>query len=142
MTILASHTRTVPVPADALFARWADVDTHPEWSKGLDWTRLDGPVELGARGRLKPAGGPSWRFEVTELVADRVFADTTYLPGARLTFRHAAEPVEGGTEVQVSVDLSGRMSWLWTRVLGGPTALQADIEKDLRALVALLQPTS
>lgn len=95
MTLLASHTRTVPIPAAALFARWADVDTHPEWSKGLDWTRLDGPVELGARGRLKPAGGPSWRFEVTELEADRVFADTTYLPGARLTFRHAAEPVDG-----------------------------------------------
>jgi uncharacterized protein YndB with AHSA1/START domain len=142
MTTLAEHTRTVPVPAAALFTRWADVDSHPEWSKGLEWTRLDGPVELGARGRLKPSGGPSWRFEVTELAADRVFADTTYLPGARLTFRHAAEPVEGGSEVRVSVDLSGPMAWLWTRVLGGPAALQADIEKDLTALVALLQPTS
>lgn len=42
----------------------------------------------------------------------------------------------------MSVDLSGPMAWLWTRVLGGPTALRADIEKDLTALVALLQPTS
>lgn len=142
MTILASHTRTVPVAAEALFARWADVDTHPEWSKGLAWTRLDEPVRLGARGRLKPAGGPSFRFEVTELLADRVFADTSYLPGARLSFRHAAEPVDGGSSVHVSVDLSGPLAWLWTRVLGGSAALQADIEKDLTALVELLQPTA
>jgi len=142
MTIIAEHTRTVPVAAAALYTRWADVDTHPEWSKGLSWTRLDEPVRLGARGRLKPAGGPSWGFAVTELEPDWVFADTTYIPGARLTFRHAAEPVDGGSAVHVSVDLSGPLAWLWVRVLGGPPSLQADIEKDLTALVALLEPAS
>jgi hypothetical protein len=136
MTTLATLTRTVPVSPADLYARWADVATHPEWSLGLDWTRLDGPVELGARGRLRPAGGPSWPFEVTELVADRTFADTTFLPGARLTFRHHAEPVGAGAEVHVSVELTGPLRRLWTLVLG-PTKMQADIEADLDALVAL-----
>jgi hypothetical protein len=112
------------------------VATHPEWSAGLDWVRPAGPIELGARGRLRPAGGPSWPFEVTGLVADRTFADTTYLPGARLTFRHHAEPVGTGAEVQVSVELAGPLRRLWALVLGSAT-MQADIEADLTALVAL-----
>jgi uncharacterized protein YndB with AHSA1/START domain len=142
MTALASLTTTVPASPAQLFARWADCDTHPEWSTDLAWVRLDGPVRLGATGRLRPRGGPRSRFTVTELVPDRTFADTTHLAGARLTFRHHAEPVAAGAEVTVTVSLEGPLRSLWARLLGGPDALRRGIEKDLANLVALLVPAS
>ena len=138
MTTLATFTTTVPATPARLFARWADCDTHPEWSTDLAWVRLDEPVRPGARGHLRPRGGPRSRFTVTELVPDRTFADTTHLLGARLTFRHHADPVPGGSEVTVSVTVEGPLRGLWARVLGGPDAVRRGVEKDLTNLVALV----
>jgi hypothetical protein len=141
-TTFATYTTTVPATPEQLFARWADCDTHPEWSTDLAWVRLDEPVRLGARGRLRPKGGPRSRFTVTELVPDRTFADTTRLLGARLTFRHHARPVPGGSEVTVSVTLDGPLRGLWARVLGGPDAVRRGVEEDLARLVTLLGSTA
>lgn len=137
MITLAQIRTDVPVTPADLYARWADVDTHPEWSTDLAWTRLDEPVRLGARGKLKPKGGPTSRFEVTELVEGRTFADTTMLPGARLTFRHHADPVETGAAVEVTVTVAGPLSRLWARILG-PAATREGVEHDLARLVALI----
>jgi hypothetical protein len=141
-TTLATYTTTVPATPEQLFARWADCDTHPEWSTDLAWVRLDEPVRTGARGRLRPKGGPRSRFTVTELVPDRTFADTTHLLGARLTFRHHAERVPGGSEVTVSVTLDGPLRSLWGRVLGGRDAVRLGVEEDLARLGALLGSTA
>ena len=141
-TTLTTYTTTVPVAPTQLFARWADCDTHPEWSTDLAWVRLDEPVRLGATGRLRPKGGPRSRFTVTELVPDRTFADTTHLVGARLTFRHHAEPAATGSEVTVTVSLEGPLRGLWARVLGGHDAVRRGVEKDLTNLLALVaRPT-
>ncbi|EWT01226.1 hypothetical protein N865_05440 [Intrasporangium oryzae NRRL B-24470] len=137
MITLAQFRTDVPVTPADLYARWADVDTHPQWSTDLAWTRLDEPVRLGARGKLKPKGGPTSRFEVTELVEGRTFADTTMLPGARLTFRHHAEPTDSGARVEVTVTVSGPLSGLWARILG-PAATRDGVENDLARLVALI----
>ncbi|WP_076263594.1 SRPBCC family protein [Intrasporangium flavum] len=137
-TPLATYTTTVPATPAQLFARWADCDTHPEWSTDLAWVRLDEPVRLGATGRLRPKGGPRSRFTVTELVPDRTFADTTHLAGARLTFRHHAEPAPTGSRVTVTVSVDGPLRGLWARVLGGADAVRRGVEKDLANLLALV----
>lgn len=140
MTTLAQLTTDVRVDPSRLWARWADPDTHPEWSHDLAWVRLEQPLEVGARGRLRPKGGPRSRFTVTELEENRVFADTTHLVGARLTFRHAAEPVAAGSRVTVTVTIEGPLARAWSRILG-PAATRDGIEKDLAELVTLLTAT-
>jgi hypothetical protein len=137
MTTLAElSTHVAPAP-EALYARWTDVETHPQWSPDLVWSHLEEPLALGARGRLKPKGGPTSRFAVTELVEGRTFADTTYLPGARLTFRHDARPNGTGSDVHVTVTLEGPLRWLWARILK-PASVQQGIEGDLANLVSLI----
>ena len=137
MSTLAHLTTDVPVEPSRLWARWADPDTHPEWSHDLAWVRLEQPLEVGARGHLKPKGGPRSRFTVTELEEGRTFADTTHLIGARLTFTHAAEPAAAGSRVTVTVTIEGPLAAVWTRILG-PAATREGIEKDLAELVTLL----
>lgn len=52
-----TSSRDFPATPDAYFARWIDHDTWPQWSPDTEWVRLDGPVEVGTRGVLKPGAG-------------------------------------------------------------------------------------
>jgi hypothetical protein len=54
-TIATAHVSTSAAPA-AIFARWADTDTWPQWNSDTEWVRLDGPFVEGATGTLKPKG--------------------------------------------------------------------------------------
>lgn len=141
MITLACLDTTVAAKPSELFARWVDVDTHPEWSSDLEWIRLEEHLAVGARGQLKPKRGPRSRFSVTELEDGRTFADTTHLLGAALTFRHRCEPSGHGARVTVDVTVSGPLAWLWARILGR-RSMQTGIEGSLANLTRLIRDAS
>jgi hypothetical protein len=139
MTVLATaHTRSA-APATAIFARWADMATWPDWNLDTEWVRLDGPFVQGATGHLKPKGGPKVRFVVTSLVPEREFVDVSALIGARLTFAHRVTATDdGGCTVDVEVSMSGPLARVWRRILGAGlrTSLQPDLDRLARAAEA------
>lgn len=112
-SIATAHAASTASPA-AFFAKWADVDTWPEWNSDIDWVRLDGPFVSGATGTLEPKGGPAVTFVIERLVPDREFVDVSKLIGARLT--------------------------LWTKVLGADLVKAA--QPDLDSLVAAAEEAS
>jgi hypothetical protein len=132
--IAAAHT-TSTAPPSALFARWADMTTWPEWNSDTEWVRLDGPFAQGSTGVLKPKGGPKVKFVIERLVPDREFVDVSTLFGARLTFAHhvTARP-EGGSTIDVEITMSGPLGRLWTKILG--KGLRASVQSDLEGLAA------
>jgi hypothetical protein len=135
MRTLAEARAASSAPPSAFFACWADMPTWPEWNSDTEWVRLDGPFTAGARGVLKPKGGPRVKFEVTALVPDREFTDVSLLAGARLTFRHLIQVrPDGGSDLHVTVTMSGPAGWLWARALG--KGLAASLAPDLAGLVA------
>ena len=137
MTIIAQHESIITAASsDEVFARIADSERHPDWSHDLEWVRLDEPVREGARGMLKPKGGPKSRFVVSALVPGSVFADTTFLPGARVTFHHEVHPEGDGSRLLVRVTLEGRLAWLWKRTAFRDA--QAKVEEDAGNLLDLL----
>ncbi|MEV6379162.1 SRPBCC family protein [Streptomyces sp. NPDC051773] len=139
ITIGTAQTASTAAPS-AFFARWADMATWPEWNADTEWVRLDGPFEAGSTGVLKPKGGPRTKFVITELTDDR-FVDVSRLAGARLTFSHfVAETQGGGTEVQVTVTLSGPLSPLWNLILGN--GIKATLQQDLDSLKAVAEASS
>jgi hypothetical protein len=119
------------------FARWCDLDTHAEWSTCMEYLRLAEPFAVGARGELKSLGGDPAPFEVTEVVPDRVYADTTMLDGARLTVRHEAQAAGSGTDLRVTATLDGPLEGEWATRLGD--GVERDIAADLTALTILLE---
>ncbi|GAB1691195.1 SRPBCC family protein [Krasilnikovia sp. M28-CT-15] len=132
MKTIATAAITTDVPAQAFFARWADMTTWPEWNTDIEWVRLDGPFRPGATGRMKPKGGPVTRFVVTALVPEREFTDVSLLLGARLTFQHLVTTDAGGsTTVSVRATMTGPFSFFWTAVLGKGIArgLTADLAR-------------
>ncbi|MGC0368746.1 SRPBCC family protein [Microbacterium sp. SLBN-111] len=137
MITLATVQRVAAAPPTAFFARWIDHATWSEWSPDTEWVRVDGPVRLGARGILKPKGGPRTPFTISELETDRVYTDVSRVPGARLTFRHTAAPVAEGSALTVEVTLDGPLAWLWARTAF--SGFERSAIEDLDRLVALVE---
>ncbi|MGI8645852.1 MAG: SRPBCC family protein [Nocardioides sp.] len=128
--IVANASASSSAPPRAFFARWADLATWPDWNEDTEWARLDGAFGLGGTGTLKPRGAPRVRFTITRL-DDHEFADTSRMPGGRITFAHRIDETADGTRLTVSVDIAGPLGFLWRRILGGGfrDSLQADLDR-------------
>ena len=130
-TIATAHVSSAAAPA-AFFDRWADMATWPEWNLDTEWVRLDGPFTEGATGSLKPKGGPVVSFVIERLTPNTEFVDVSRLFGARLTFAHlVSERADGGSEVSVTVSMTGPLGRLWKVILGKglATSAQPDLER-------------
>jgi Polyketide cyclase / dehydrase and lipid transport len=125
------HTETTSATPAQLWSRYADPTSWPQWDHETESVTIEGPLAVGARGRLKPKGGPWTSFVVTEAEPGVGFADVTSLPLARLEFRHRIEAVPGGSRFTHAVTISGPLSPLFARVIGRtiaaemPTAMAA-----------------
>lgn len=97
------------------------------------------PLHVGTRGVLRPTKGPPSKFVVTALVPDRLYEDTTLLPGARLVFRHEATERDGRTELIASATVSGPIAFLWAALLRRD--ISGGLQRDLNALVRLVEAT-
>ena len=132
MTTIATASVTSTAPAAQFFALWADMATWPEWNTDTEWVKLDGPFVQGATGTLKPKGGPKVKFAVETLTATD-FVDVSTLWGAKLTFDHHIVETAAGTEVSVTVRITGPLAKVWTMMMGG--GLRKTAQSDLDSLV-------
>lgn len=137
MKTLASCTAHSTASPAAFFAKWVDHASWNEWSPDCEWVRVEGEVVQGAHGELKPTSGPKVKFEITALRPDREYTDTSSLPGAALVFRHLATERAGGTDLSVSVTMSGPLTFFWSRIMGRGFAESAPA--DLARLVDLVE---
>jgi hypothetical protein len=136
MTTLGSASATCTTAPAAVFARWADMATWPEWNADTEWVRLDGPFVEGATGVLKPKGGPKVTFVVATLT-DTDFVDVSKLLGARLTFSHHIVPTPQGCRIDVEATLTGLLAPVWDIVLG--KGIRTSLQRDLDLLVTTAQ---
>jgi len=133
MTPIASARISSAAAPSAFFERWADMATWPQWNTDTEWVRLDGDFVQGATGTLKPKGGPKVRFVIERLVPGREFVDVSRLAGARLTFAHlVTERADGGSDVEVTVTMSGPLRRVWLLMLG--SGIRGSVRADLEGL--------
>ena len=118
MSVLCTATAVTTAPPEAVFARWADMESWPEWDEALAWIRLDGPFVAGMTGRLKPRRGPESRFVVESLEPGSGFTTVSAVPGGRLRIRHlAGVRSDGRTDVTVEVSIEGTLGRIWAVLL-------------------------
>jgi GNAT superfamily N-acetyltransferase len=129
-----------PIEPSYFHARWCDLATHQEWSASMEFLNLHEPLAVGARGVSKANGGGHTPFMVTALEPGAVYADTTYLRGARLTVHHEARPRGTGSHLVVHAYLEGRRARRWARRMGDD--VRNSLAVDLTRLVALAESTS
>jgi hypothetical protein len=117
-----SYSVVTTATPEAVYHRWTDIATWAEDDGDLDWVRVDGPVRVGATGRVK-TGGPVQRITFTELTPGRAMNFEIRLPGATLSFPHSVEQLAEGIRVTHGVRFSGPLAGLFGFVAGRKIAL-------------------
>jgi len=109
------HTAKSAAAKERVWSRYVDVANWREWSvEGVEWSRLDGPFEVGATGKSKPPGRlPAGSFRLDAVAPDQMFRSETKLPGARLRFEHVIQPADAGVTITHRAELDGPLTWLW-----------------------------
>ena len=112
------HTAESSADPHDVWRRYVDVEHWSEWSqRGVEWSRIDGPFEVGAKGKSKAPGLRAASFELVAVEPDAFFASEVKLPGGRLRFEHQIEPSGPGSRITHRVTVEGPMAFLYTRVV-------------------------
>jgi hypothetical protein len=109
------HSADSAASKEAVWQRYSDVTQWSDWSPAIEWARLKGPFEVGAKGKSKARGAPASGFRLVRVEPNAVFATEAWLPGARLLFEHFIEPGTSGVRITHRATLSGPVARLYER---------------------------
>lgn len=135
--ILARHSLQTNASPEAVWRRWVDVGTWPDWDRSLEGAGLDGPFQPGTGGFLRMQEGRRMVFAIASVAPGRGFVLECRLPGAVLRMDHLVEPSTHGSRLQREVRLTGWLAWLQARRLR--TFLQENVPPALRTLARIAE---
>src|SRR4051794_37673436 len=102
------HSQTTTASPEAIWPIITDVNNWPAWDKALEAVHLEGPVTVGAKGKLKPKTAPRQvSFVITDLKENSYFADNTKLPLGELRGSVSLSAKDGKTEVKFTITITG-----------------------------------
>jgi uncharacterized protein YndB with AHSA1/START domain len=141
--------KVIPAPADAIFTLLADPTRHPDidGSGAVKQAKADAPqrLALGSKFGMSMRLGIPYSMEntVIEFEDNRRIAWQARPPGfigrfsAGRIWRYELEPVEGGTRVKESWDLSEDKQRMLLRLGGLPDKTRHNMEKTLERIEEL-----
>jgi hypothetical protein len=106
------HRITVVAPAESIFRIYEDVQNWHTWDPDTKHAHLDGPFQVGSRGRLTPTKGNTVPMLLTQVDAGSRFTVESKIPLFRMLFEHELHPKRGATEVIHRVTFSGLLSFV------------------------------
>lgn len=128
------------------YSQVTDVDAGRLWSvfegvhsgrivlPGGDVFRPEGPLGVGTKIQLTPAGQDTMVSTVVEFVPGSRYADETEFNGLVLRFAHRFEEVEGGTKITHRLTISGDGADQVGPEIG--PQISADFPDQMNALIA------
>lgn len=122
---LHSYKTMTDVAPEKLYHAVSDVNRWPEWDDGLESTKLEGPCITGASFTLKPKGGPNVKLVIEEAIAPTRLTDIAYLPLARMRTVHSYDKTKEGTEITMTVQVTGPLAFFWDRIIARPQIADA-----------------
>jgi hypothetical protein len=97
---------------------WVDVKHWNSWDKDVESAELLGSFELGAKGQLKPVGGPKTVFTLVECSEYKSFTSRSFLPLCKMDFIHLLEETDNGLEITHKIEMTGFLTFFFARVIG------------------------
>lgn len=114
-------TTDIAADADRVWKTWLEFERWPDWTTSVDDAeRLDdGEFGVGSRVRIKQPKMRAAEWEVAEAESGRSFDWRTQSGGMSMVAGHAIEPGADGVTVRLTFDLTGPLSGLFGRLMGG-----------------------
>jgi uncharacterized protein YndB with AHSA1/START domain len=137
MTWQTTASATTTAAPERVWALWSDVAAWNRWDHEVASSTLNGTFAEGTTGTLKPRGGPSTRFVMTDVRPMVSFSDRSLLPLATLDFHHTLSTTGGVTTIEHSVVMNGPLTPLFRRVIG--TRIAKGLPIAVAALAALAE---
>jgi hypothetical protein len=114
------HSADSDSDPQAVWRRYADVEHWSEWSQhGVEWSRIDGPFEVGTTGESKAPGTRALQFELVVVEPEKLFVSEAKLPGARLRFQHSIVPRDQGCRITHRVEVDGPLAFAYWPIVHG-----------------------
>lgn len=112
------HTLETTTPPEAIWRRWADLESWPDWNDSLAWAHLSGPAAAGTLGALKLHHGGRIRLQVAEVATGERWVLEGRTFGITLRFLFRVEPAALGARMTHRVECRGPLAWLRRFTLG------------------------
>lgn len=106
------HTLETTTLPEAIWRRWSDLESWPDWNDSLAWARLSGPASVGATGALKLHHGTRIRIQVVEMVEGERWVLAGRTLGITLRFVFRVEPADLGARLTHRVECRGPLAWI------------------------------
>lgn len=112
---------------------WTDVKNWNKWDHGLEMCDIYGKFQVGAKGWLKPKGGPKFKFEILEVEYLKKFKDRSNLPLTKLDFTHKIEKIGDIYLITHEVEMTGVLTFFFSRIIG--KSIKNDLPHAMKNLV-------
>src|SRR4051794_3311790 len=90
---------------------WSDVNRWPDWNPDMKEARLEGPLKLGATGRINTRSGGKHEVVVTHFEDGRSFElVSTAMPGTKMAIRATVLPAGSGSRVSQGFEARGLLA--------------------------------
>ena len=132
--LIKEHSAKTTVSPQTIWRFWSDVDHWNTWDSDIEWSKSDGPFQLGQTGKLKPKGGPVVKTKITECTPNKSFSDSSKLFLATIHFDHSIEQTKDGNIIKTKIMMAGPLAWLFAKLMG--KSLAAGLEPSIRNLIA------
>lgn len=113
------HSEVARADPERVWALLCDVAGWPQWNPGVLQAELEGPMQEGAEGWTRAAGGPRSRLRIVTIEPGRRLVTDTELRLARLRFEHEILPEDAGVRIVHRVRMEGLAAPLYRRTVGG-----------------------
>jgi uncharacterized protein YndB with AHSA1/START domain len=106
------HRIITTAPPETIFRIYEDVKNWHTWDPDTKQATLDGPFQVGSRGRLVPTKGNAVPMTLTKYVPAHCFTVESKIPLFQMVFEHELSQKSGATEIIHRVTLSGFLTFI------------------------------
>ncbi|WP_339492583.1 SRPBCC family protein [Pseudomonas sp. EA_15y_Pfl2_R67] len=115
-----------------VFRLYQDAAHWVDWDPEVTAASLPDGLKLGAKGWLKPRGGPKANIQIVEVTQGKSFSVQSRLPLCHMLFGHSLSASGEWTVATHWVEFSGPLSFLFRYLVG--RSIQASLPNTMRGL--------
>jgi hypothetical protein len=116
--ILKTITKETTKASQEIWNMYTDVLNWNTWDAAVISSELFGDFLVGTKGILKPKGGPSATFILTEVTENISFTSRSFLPLAYIDFIHSIVDLGDVRQVTHTIEMGGFLSPIFKLLIG------------------------